>query len=196
VTADLTAGERLPDVIDEGYDLAISALPPPESGLIVRRLTPWRHILCCAPSYLAAHTAPRAPADLVHHNCLRYTFYPFGDEWRFEAAGGAPISVRVRGTLITSSAEMMRIMALGGHGLCLAPSFLVASELAAGSLVAMLPEHRAVEFAINAIFPHRNHLSTKVRTFIDLLGERFAGHRKWMSPDADGAAGAVTADGT
>jgi DNA-binding transcriptional LysR family regulator len=184
VTADLTIGERIPGVIDEGYDLAISPLPPPESGLIVRRLTPWRHILCCAPSYLAAHPTPRALADLAHHNCLRYAFYPFGDEWRFEGAAGKPVSVRVRGNLVTGSAELMRMMALGGHGLCLAPTFLIASELAAGSLVALLPEHRTVELAINAIYPHRHHLSTKVRMFIDLLAERFAQLRKWMNPDA------------
>ena len=54
-------------------------------------------------------------------------------------------------------------MALGGHGLFLAPSFLIADELAAGLLVPLLAEHRPVEFAINAIYPHRHHLSTKVR---------------------------------
>jgi DNA-binding transcriptional LysR family regulator len=193
VTADLTVGERIPDLIDEGYDLAITPLPPPESALIVRRLTPWRHILCGAPSYLAAHPAPRAVADLAHHNCLRYAFYPFGDEWRFDGAGGKPVSVRVRGNLVTGSAELMRMMALGGHGLCLAPTFLVASELAAGSLVALLPEHRPVEFAINAIYPHRHHLSTKVRMFIDLLAERFAKHRTWMNPDVADATGPVPA---
>jgi DNA-binding transcriptional LysR family regulator len=53
--------------------------------------------------------------------------------------------------------------------------------MAAGHVVRLLPDYRPVEFAINAIYPHRHHLSSKVRLFIDLLAERFADHRKWMA---------------
>ena len=63
--------------------IQIRAYPPPDSSLMVRRLAGWRHVLCCAPSYLERHPAPRSPADLVYHNCLRYAFYPFGDDWHF-----------------------------------------------------------------------------------------------------------------
>jgi DNA-binding transcriptional LysR family regulator len=184
VAAELVVGERMVDLVEEGFDLAVRSIPVPESGLIVRRLTSWRHMLCCAPSYLAAHPAPRELADLAHHNCLRFAFYPFGDEWRFEGPGGKPMTVRVRGNFVSSSPEALQIMALGGHGLFLAPSFMVAADLASGALVRVLPELRHVESAINAIYPHRHHLSTKVRSFIDLLGERFAAHRQWMNPDA------------
>jgi DNA-binding transcriptional LysR family regulator len=64
----------------------------------------------------------------------------------------------------------------------LAPSFVVANDLAEGRFVRLLPGYQPVEFAINAIYPHRHHLSTKVRSFIDLLAERFLKHRKWMDP--------------
>ena len=76
--------------------------------------------------------------------------------------------------LVTSSAETLRRMALGGHGLFLAPTFMIVDELAAKTLVPLLPRHQGVEFAIDAIYPHRHHLSIKVRSFIDLLAERFA----------------------
>jgi DNA-binding transcriptional LysR family regulator len=183
VSIDLTVGERMVDVIEDGYDLVIRAVPPPDSGLIVRQLTPWRHILCCAPSYLEQHPPLTNLADIAHHNCLQFAFYPFGDEWRFEDADGKPVSVRVHGNIVTSSGEMLRLLALGGHGLFLAPMFMVVDDLAAGTLVPILPEYRTMAFAINAIYPHRNHLSTKVRSFIDLLADRFAQHRKWMNPD-------------
>jgi DNA-binding transcriptional LysR family regulator len=184
VAVDLAVGEGMVDLIEDGYDLVIRPIPSPDSGLIVRRLTPWRHILCCAPSYLDAHPAPVEPADLAHHNCLRFALYPFGDEWRFEGPDGKMLSVRVSGNLVSSSAETLRRMALGGHGLFLAPTFMILDELEAKTLVRVLPRHRGVEFAIAAIYPHRHHLSTKVRSFIDLLAERFAQHRKWMNPDA------------
>lgn len=186
VSVDLSVGDRMVDLIEEGYDLAIRTTPPPDSQLIVKRLTPWRHILTCAPAYLAQHPVPRDLADLAHHNCLRYTFYPYGDEWRFEGAAGAPVSVKIRGNFVSHSAEALRLLALAGQGVFLAPSFVVKDELASGTLVRLLPQYRPVEFAINAIYPHRHNLSVKVRSFIELLGERFADHRRWMNPEAVG----------
>ena len=179
-SVELSMGERMIDLIEEGTDLAIRTTPPPDSSLIVRRLTPWRHILCCSPGYLEMHDAPLQPADLAQHNCLRYAFYPFGDEWHFTGPDGDPAAVRVTGNLLSSSAETLRHVALDGQGLFLAPSFIAAEDLEAGRLVRILDDYESVEFAINAIYPHRHFLSAKVRSFIDLAAERFAAHREWM----------------
>jgi DNA-binding transcriptional LysR family regulator len=184
IAMDLTVGERMVDLIEEGFDLAIRTLPPPDSSLIVRNLTPWRCILCCAPAYLETHDAPRRLEDIAAHNCLRYAFYPYGDEWRFDSPDGGTKSVRVHGNLVTNSGETLRHLALNGHGLFLAPSFLIADDLRAGRMVELLPEFPPVEFAISAVYPHRHHLSTKVRSFIDFVAERFAAHRPWMAPKA------------
>jgi DNA-binding transcriptional LysR family regulator len=55
-----------------------------------------------------------------------------------------------------------------------------------GRRVRILEDHQPVEVAINAIYPHRHHLSTKVRSFIDLVAERIAEHRKTMDLTAVG----------
>lgn len=86
------------------------------------------------------------------------------------------------GNLISTSAETLRQVTLNGGGLFLAASFIVADDLQAGRLVPLLPEFRPVEFAINAIYPHRRHLTAKVRRLIDLLADRFAEHQRWMNP--------------
>ncbi len=175
----VTIGERMVDLIEGGFDVAIRAVPPPDSSLTVRRLTPWRHVLCCSPAYLETHPEPLQPMDLIHHNCLRYEFYPYGDEWRFETPGGHEVA-RVSGNVVTNSAELMRSLALRGDGIFLAPSFMVADDISSGALCRLLPTHKPVEFAINAVYPHRHNLSTKVRSFIDLLVHRFAMHRTWL----------------
>ena len=72
VSLDLTAGDRSIDLVEHGFDLAVNAIPPPESSVIVKHMTPWRHVLCCAPSYLAQREASASPDDLAHHNCLRF----------------------------------------------------------------------------------------------------------------------------
>jgi DNA-binding transcriptional LysR family regulator len=181
VSLDLSISERMVDMIEDGYDLSIRTVPSPDSSLIVRKLTPWRHILVCSPSYLEAQKPPLTLADLAGHDCTRYTYYPFGDEWTLETEEGERSQVRVSGSVVTNSAETLRYLAVNGRAVSLAPSFLVSEDLAEGRLVRLLPEYRGVEFAINAVYPNRSHLPSKVRLFIDLLAERFVEHRKWMT---------------
>ena len=181
---DLRSGDRMTDLVEEGFDLAFRAVLPPDSSLIVRRLAVWRHTLCCAPRYLDRYPAPERLADLGTHNCLRYAYYPFGDEWRFADRDGKPATVRVSGNLVTSSAAILRAAVLSGGGIALAAPFVVEQELGAGTLVALLPDYRPTEFAINAIYPHRRYLAATVRTFIDRAVERFLEHQSWV--DATG----------
>ena len=183
VTIDLTIGERMVDLVEEGYDIAIRTIPPPDSSLIVRQLTPWRLILCCSPDYAAQHEMPTTLSDLTRHNCMRYAFYPFGDEWTFIDATGQPASMRITGNVVTNSAEMLRLLTLRGQGLWLAPSFVVADDVASGKLIRVLPAFTPVEFSISAIYLHRLHLSAKIRSFIDLLALRMAEHRRLLNPE-------------
>ena len=47
-------------------------------------------------------------------------------------------------------------------------------------LARTVEDHQPVELAIYAIYPHRHHLSTKVRSFIDLVAERIAERHNTM----------------
>ncbi|WP_239508340.1 LysR substrate-binding domain-containing protein, partial [Proteus mirabilis] len=78
-------------------------------------------------------------------------------------------AVRVSGNLLSNSGETLKLAALAGVGVFLAAGFLVRDELESGQLVRLLPEYRPVELTMNAVYPHRHHLSAKVRIFIDLL---------------------------
>jgi DNA-binding transcriptional LysR family regulator len=182
VKVDLNMGERLIDVIDEGFDVAIRLTPPAESSLIFRSLATWRHVLCCSPSYLDRHGRLQQLSELTEHNCVRHALYPFGDEWHFVDRKDLPANVRVSGNLITNSAEMLRRAALDGTGVALMAGFMIHDDLEAGRLVRLLPEFRPVELTMNAVYPHRHHLSAKVRTFIDLLVHHSAEQQKLIDP--------------
>ena len=181
ISLDFSVGERMVDMIEDGYDLVMRTVPPPDSSLVARKLTPWRHMLVCSPAYFETHPMPKKPAEVAEHNCLQYAYYPYGDEWRFEDGAGNPESVKIAGNVVSNSAEMLRFLTLSGRGIFLAPSFVVFDDIAEGRLVKIMPDYRPVEFNINAVYPNRSHLPTKVRLFIDLLVERFAEHRKWMT---------------
>jgi DNA-binding transcriptional LysR family regulator len=183
VKVDLSMGERSIDLIDEGFDIAVRLTPLPDSSLIVRSLATWRHVLCCSPAYLEKHGPVRKLSELADHNCVRHVLYPF-DDWHFTDRTGAPASVKVSGNLISNSGDTLRMAALHGIGILLAPGFLIANDLESGRLVRLLPEYRPVELAMNAVYPHRHHLSAKVRSFIDLLVHHSAEHQKLIDPYA------------
>src|SRR6266702_1274940 len=182
VKVDLSMGERTIDIIDEGFDVAIRLTPPPDSSLIVRSLATWRHVLCCSHGYLEKHGRPERLSDLTARNCIRHVLYPFGDEWHFIDRKGNQAAVRVSGNLITNSADTLRTTALCGDAVLLAAGFLVHDDLEAGRLVRLLPEYRPVEFSMNAVYPHRHHLSAKVRIFIDMLAHPSAEQQKLINP--------------
>jgi DNA-binding transcriptional LysR family regulator len=69
-----------------------------------------------------------------------------------------------------------------GVGISLAAGFLVARDLEQGRLVRLLPQYRPVEFSMNAVYPHRHHLSAKVRSFIDLLVHHSVEHQHLIDP--------------
>ncbi len=182
VKVDLSMGEPNIDMIEEGFDLAIRLTPPPDSSLIVRGLATWRHVLCCSHGYIEKHGRPQQLSELAQHNCVRHANYPYQDEWRFVDRKGAPAAVKVSGNLVTNSGETLRRAALQDVGISLAAGFLVHDDLEAGRLVRLLPEYRPVELAMNAVYPHRHHLSAKVRTFIDLLAQHSAEQQKLINP--------------
>jgi DNA-binding transcriptional LysR family regulator len=182
VKVDLSMGERTIDMIEEGFDLAVRLTPPPDSSLIVRSLATWRHVLCCSHGYLEQHGRPQQLSDLAERNCVRHVNYPYQNEWRFTDRRGAPAAVKVSGNLISNSGETLRMAALEGAGIFLAAGFLVADDLETGRLVRLLPDYRPLDFAMNAVYPHRHHLSAKVRTFIDMLAHHSAEQQKLINP--------------
>jgi DNA-binding transcriptional LysR family regulator len=173
VSLEMTVSARMVELVEEGFDLALRIIPIPDSSLIIRRLAGFRFTVCGAPGYLAQRGTPTQLADLAAHNCLIYSDSPFGKEWRFFAEDGTEQGVLLSGNLRANSADALRLAAVAGQGLMHAPRFLVADDLAAGRLVPVLTGFRTAELAINAIYPHRRHLSAKVRIFLDLLARHF-----------------------
>lgn len=172
-SVDLRTGDVMIDLVQEGFDLAISPLPPLDSTLTRRRLAAWPLVLCAAPGYLETHSAPRSPADLPGYDCLRYAYSPQGDEWRFVDAAGNAVVTHIAGRLITTSIEALRAAAVAGQGLWLTPPFLVSDLLASGALVRLLPDYRTPEVEVVALYPHRRYMTAKLRAFIDMLADRF-----------------------
>ncbi|MGA8077062.1 MAG: LysR family transcriptional regulator [Xanthobacteraceae bacterium] len=175
VTIHLTATSLMLDLVEQGFDLAIWYAGAPNSSLIRKHLASYRAILCASPDYLAKHGHPKHPAELANHKCIVYYDAPFGRggrEWTFTGPDG-DVTVQVSGSLETNSIDAIRAGVLGGQGFIYTPTHLVLEELRSGALVSVLRDFRGREISIDALYPNREHLPTKVRTFIDLVAKNF-----------------------
>lgn len=178
VAIDMTLNDRIVDLVEEGYDVAVRIGRLADSSLIARRLASSRMVVCAAPSYLARHGTPATPQELTQHNCLGYSYVSPRDEWRFEGPQGA-IMVRVSGNLMANNGEALAVAARQGYGIIVQPTFIVGDDLKTGRLVRLLPEYRPAESPISAVYPHARHLSAKVRSFVDFLASRFGERPPW-----------------
>jgi DNA-binding transcriptional LysR family regulator len=172
VTLDVTLADRVVDLVEEGFDLAVRIARLPNSSLVSRQLTSTRLVLCASPGYLQAHGEPRHPADLARHAVLAYSLFSMGDQWTFTAPAGE-VSVKVSPRLRTNSGDTCRLAALHHQGIVLQPSFLVGQDLLAGTLVEVMPQWRSIELGVYAVYPSRKFVSPKVRLMIDFLVNAF-----------------------
>jgi DNA-binding transcriptional LysR family regulator len=180
VTVELGLNDRLVDLAEEGWDLAIRIGSLSNSSLIARRIAPCRTVVCAAPSYLAARGRPRMVSSLADHNCLGYTLSSVTgvDRWAFGARGD--VTIAVSGNLRANNGDALRAAAIAGQGLAYLPTFIVADDLRAGTLVALTMDQPTVEFGgIYAVFLPDRHPAAKVRAFIDFIATRFAPEPPW-----------------
>ena len=172
VTLDVTLADRLVDLVEEGYDMAVRIATLESSTLISKRLSTTRMVLCASPKYLKGRGTPGHPDELAQHAIISYTYWSTRDEWRFEGPDG-DVSVKTQPCMHTNNGDTCRAAALAHQGVILQPTFLVGDDLIAGTLVELMPEYRSIELGIYAIYPTRKHVSPKVRALIAFLVEAF-----------------------
>jgi DNA-binding transcriptional LysR family regulator len=173
---DVELSDRVVDIVDEGFDLAVRIGEIGSQSLIGRRIGASQLICCAAPVYLRERGTPTAPGDLIEHTCLSYEYLPSRNVWRFCDRDGNCQDIRITGTAHANNGEMLTALATAGIGICYEPDFIVAPELRTGALVQLMRDFSAPSVAIYVVYPSRRHLSAKVRAFVDFLIERFESH--------------------
>lgn len=179
VTLDVTLADRIVDLVEEGYDLAVRIARLPASSLVSRKLGSTRLVLCASPEYLRRHGTPSHPDQIAQHTVFAYTLLASGDTWNFEGPQG-PVSVKVTPRMRSNSGDTCCAAALQHQGIVLQPSFMVGAHLRSGALVEVLPDHRSIELGVYAVYASRKHLTPKVRVLIDYLAEAFR-TRDWAA---------------
>jgi len=172
VNLDITLSDRIVDIIDEGFDMAIRIARLSDSTLVHRKLTTTCQHVCASPAYLERHGTPLHPHDLAHHQVIAYSYHSGKDDWHFQGPEGA-VSVKVNARMHVNNGDSCVAAALAGIGITRQPAFMVDQHLRSGQLVPLLETYASPELGIYAVYPSRSHLPAKVRAMLDFLTEAF-----------------------
>jgi DNA-binding transcriptional LysR family regulator len=177
VKIDLRLNDGFIDLVEQGIDVAVRLGELSDSSLIARRVGTMHRWLIAHRDYLRklprGVKPPRAPEDLVGHNCLVYTEVPWRNRWTFKAAAGATDPkgttrlVSVEGSLQTNSSEVIRAAVLAGMGISFSPTWLFEKELVSGEVRQLLPDWEAAAIPVHLVSPRERRHSAKVQAFAD-----------------------------
>jgi DNA-binding transcriptional LysR family regulator len=180
VTVDITLSDRVVEMIDEGFDVAIRASPTglKSSSLIARQVATAHIVLCASPDYLKRHGVPKTLADLTRHNFIEYSGVSAQDLATAANAGSAQL--RLTGNMVVNHLEALRVVVLQGAAIALLGTEVVGDDIAAGRLVPLLVDLLPPrELPIHVMYASRRHVSAKVRSFVDFLADRFSNESLW-----------------
>ena len=174
LTIELVLTDRVVDLVEHGFDVAIRVGELADSTLLARRLASSSVVACAAPAYLAKHGVPRTPEQLTEHQLIIDSNFRHPASWRFRR-GTRTVNVRASGRLQVNSAVMVRHFLVSGAGIGLCPEFVVRDDLEAGTLVPLLTEFSGYDLGVYAVYPHTRHVPSRVRVFVDFLADYLAG---------------------
>ncbi len=182
VRIDLQLTERLPDLAAEGFDAAVWLWAPQAnrtSQWSATMLAKNERVLVAAPSYVKAHGKPRQLEDLAAHDCLlvRESDTPSGT-WLLSAEGEAARVIKVKGSLVSNSGELVRDWCMAGRGIMLRSLWDVAPLIASGQLLRLLPSYAMRDANIQWLAPFRAQTPKRVQLLREHLMARFKA-RPW-----------------
>lgn len=170
VTADVVMVDRIVNMVEEGFDIAVRIGPLPSSSLSAVRVGRVRRVVCGAPGYLATHGVPQRPADLQAHRIVAASSVSPSADWRFGSA--LQDVVRVSPRLTVSSVAAGIAVARRGWGLCRVLSYQIGPDLQDEALQTVLEDHEPEPLPIHLVHVEGRRAAAKVRSFIDFAQDR------------------------
>lgn len=169
VTIDIVVSDDEFDIVAAGFDAGVRLGDVIEKDMIAVPLTgQQREVVVASPTYLAAHSAPRHPRELIRHRCIGWR--PSPDvapyRWEFEEAG-IPFDVAVEPHITTNDLRLMLRLALAGGGITFATYETFRPFIEKGQLVSLLDDFLPPFPGFYLYFPQRRNMAPKLRALIE-----------------------------
>lgn len=180
VTVQLDFSDRLVDMVEEGFDLALRIADLKDSTAQARRIAPVKVIMVASPQYLASQGVPTNIEQLKQHTILKYEgASTSASSWQMTDPEGQQVSVSLEPKMSANNGDFLKAMALAHKGITMLPTFLAWKELATGELVEVLGDHRVPELSAYAIYPRNRYLPKRARLLIDFIAQKFGENPYW-----------------
>jgi DNA-binding transcriptional LysR family regulator len=161
------------DLISERFDVAIRLGALADSRYHAALISHFAILPVASPQWLSHSPVDSlealSQAEWIIHDRLSTPL-----RWQLTGKSGEPATLEIKKAprLYADSAQALMVFALAGRGIALLPAWLVQNALETGQLIAVLPDYTFAQQAIHAVYPDAQHVSAKVRTFIDFMRSR------------------------
>jgi len=179
VNIDLVLMDRSANPNEEGFDIAIGAMPTSYANVIDIPLCVNERVLCASPTYLSEREKILHPQDLIHHDCL--VLPTIGNSWTFKGEAG-DIEVTVRSRFSVNDAQMLHDAACAGRGVTVVSEYIARRSIQEGRLTALLPDYPPKSLWLRAMVPRSRMDRSIVSAFIDDLKTYTSPIAPWDHP--------------
>ncbi|MEP7298679.1 MAG: LysR family transcriptional regulator [Burkholderiales bacterium] len=162
--------DRVVNLMDEGFDVAVRLARLPDSGLTAVRVGSMRAVVVASPAYLAEHGMPTHPAELAGHDAVGFSQTGTAPSpWSFTNVSDAT-QPQIR--LVTNASEVAIEAAVQGRGLARAMRYQVDADVRAGRLQIVLADFEPEPVPVHLLHVAGRMAPAKLRAFIDFAVER------------------------
>jgi DNA-binding transcriptional LysR family regulator len=168
VSGELRLSDRMINLVEEGVDLAVRIGHLPDSSLVARHVGEMRRIVVASHNYLKQHGEPTTPEAIASHQTIQFGTISASPEWRF-VRGDSEVRVACVPRFSTNSADAAIHYAEQDGGLTRVLAYQAADAIKGGRLRIVLANFEPSPLPIHIVYPTSRLLSSKVRTFIDLV---------------------------
>ncbi len=171
VQVELVGADRVVDLVEEGFDVAVRTGALRDSSLVARPLGTLQNFIVASPEFLRRAGTPRSPKELSQLDCLVFGAGPGRTSWQL-ARDGAAVAVPVQRRFLVNDLDFLQEATRAGLGIALVPLFRCIDDLRSKRLRRVLPEWHAPSIPLHALYPSTHHLSPKVKAFVEHLREQ------------------------
>jgi DNA-binding transcriptional LysR family regulator len=177
VQIELVCTDRVVNLVEEGFDVAIRAGKLADSSLIARSLGFMQSYVVASPGFLKRNGTPRLPADLERLDCVIFGASPERNTWTLQSPTGEA-RIAVRGRMVVNDFDILHECALAGLGVAVLPVHRCADDLREKRLRRVLDGWCTREIQMHAIYASTRHVSPAIKAFLDHV-QREMEHGPW-----------------
>jgi DNA-binding transcriptional LysR family regulator len=170
VSGELRLSDRTINLVEEGVDLAVRIGHLPDSSLVARHVGEMRRIVVASNNYLKQRGEPTTPEAIASHETIQFGAISAAPDWRF-VRDGREVRVACTPRFATNSADAAIQYAEQDGGLTRVLAYQAVDAIKGGRLRIVLAKFEPPPLPIHIVYPTSRLLSSKVRTFIDLVTE-------------------------